>query len=470
MRNLFIGSTLVAVLALGMLALTEHDSNDNSQSTKSNFNLAYPSICFAPDASQDYVEEIYSGLRTPDVGLFQLATRWAATASSGGGLQQGDPTIITWSIVPDGTIINAVPSIPSEVTGPSDLVSWLNTLYPGGQNEWLPLFEEIFDRWSAISGMTYVYEPNDDGAAMPFPGVSSGAPGLVGVRGDVRISGHRVDGNSNVLAYNYFPDTGDMVIDTDDNFYNDLSNNSLKMRNVLSHEHGHGMGFSHVCPITRTKLMEPFATTFFDGPQHDDTLAVNRGYGDRFEHNDATGTATGLGSLGEGTTMIDTVSLDSTSDQDFYSFQISESMTLSMDLSPIGFSYLEGPQNPDGSCTPGTNFNSLLLSNPAFQILDGGGGVLATANANPAGQMESVTDVSLDSAGTYYIRVYTAPGADDNVQLYEFDFTLATAGIPCVYGEVLTAWNNPDVVSCLGSGISILEILDAIDQGLVTPP
>ena len=37
---------------------------------------------------------------------FQLTGRWAASTMSGGGLQQGDPTILTWSIIPDGTKAN----------------------------------------------------------------------------------------------------------------------------------------------------------------------------------------------------------------------------------------------------------------------------------------------------------------------------------------------------------------------------
>jgi len=120
------------------------------------------------------------------------------------------------------------------------------------------------------------------------------ASGVLGVRGDVRISGHFIDGNSGVLAYNFFPNFGDMVIDTGDNTYNNTASNSLILRNILAHEHGHGLGISHVCPVNQTKLMEPFLTTAFDGPQPDDILAGNRGYGDDNEHNDTPGTATGL--------------------------------------------------------------------------------------------------------------------------------------------------------------------------------
>ena len=323
MRNLLLSSTLLAVLALCLLALTELRSIDTTPivSTQDATNPAPVTFCLAPGASDELMTtvgplpEIFSDNR------YQASTRWSATATNGGGLVQGDPTVITWSLVPDGTIINAAIPGQGEVTGPSNLFAWLNTLYPGGQAEWLPLFEDIFDRWAELSGITYVFEPNDDGGSMPIPNVSSGAPGLVGVRGDVRISAHRIDANGsgglNVLAYNYFPNTGDMVLDSEDSFFNNQAGNSLGFRNVLAHEHGHGLGFSHVCPVEQTKLMEPIASLAFDGPQHDDILAINRNYGDPLEHNDTTGTATDLGALSAGTTMIDTVSMDGTSDQDF---------------------------------------------------------------------------------------------------------------------------------------------------------
>ena len=155
-------------------------------------------------------------------------------------------------------------------------------------------FEAFQFPWSELNGLSNVYEPNDDGAAWTQSTIDAGA---LDVRGDVRIAGHLIDGNSGVLAYNFFPDFGDMVIDTGDTFYNDTSDSSLRLRNVLAHEHGRGLGLSHSCPINQTKLMEPFVSTAFDGPQHDDILGTNRGYGDTNEHNDVTGSPTALGAF-----------------------------------------------------------------------------------------------------------------------------------------------------------------------------
>src|SRR6185295_818150 len=136
---------------------------------------------------------------------------------------------------------------------------------------------------------------------------------------------------------NYFPDHGDMIIDTADNFFSDTSGNSLRLRNTLAHEHGHGLGISHVCPANQTKLLEPFISTSFDGPQHDDTLAGNRGYGDDREKNDTPSTATNLGALPNGTTTTVTeVSADDHSDVDYYRLMIAAPRLLTVAMTPVG--------------------------------------------------------------------------------------------------------------------------------------
>jgi len=78
-----------------------------------------------------------------------------------------------------------------------------------------------------------------------------------------------------------------MVIDTSDNFYTNTSSNSLRLYQTLKHEHGHGMGLLHVCPLEDEKLMEPQITFAFQGAQHDDIRGAHRLYGDFFEPNDS---------------------------------------------------------------------------------------------------------------------------------------------------------------------------------------
>ena len=76
-------------------------------------------------------------------------------------------------------------------------------------------------------------------------------------------------GGSNV-QFALDPTNGDMVLDRSENWASGASGNFRFFRNTISHEHGHGIGMHHICPINQTKLMEPFLSTAFDGPRHDE--------------------------------------------------------------------------------------------------------------------------------------------------------------------------------------------------------
>jgi len=364
---------------------------------------------------------------------FEDGNRWSNTATNGGGLGQGDPTTLTWSIVPDGTSIHGYNGEP---TSGSVLVAFLDGLYgnTGGadltQREWFPLFEDIFDRWSDLTGFSYIYEPNDDGSAWTSTTIAGGA---LSVRGDIRISGHSIDGQSgsNVLAYNFFPNFGDMVIDTDNsNLYNNRANNSLYFRNVLSHEHGHGLGLSHSCPISETKLMEPFISNNFDGPQIDDILGANRGYGDNKEPNDNSGTAFAKGTIADGAdSVITNLSIDDDSDIDLFSFTTTNAATVSITLTPAGTTYLAGAQLNNGACSGGSNFSPQSQSNLTLELLATNGSTsVITANNTGAGNSETITNQTLpDGAGTYFIKV---TGDANAVQLYQLTITVNHTGLP----------------------------------------
>jgi hypothetical protein len=344
---------------------------------------------------------------------YEIATRWSYTATDGGGLSEGDPTTLTWSVVPDGTSIG---SGIGEPAAPSNLRAFLNGIY-GNQSTWIALFQQTFDRWGELTGITYVHESNDDGVAL------FNSSGQLGVRGDIRIGGHTIDGNYGVLAYNYYPDNGDMVIDTPDSFYNNTASNSLNLRNTVAHEHGHGLGLKHSCPLNQTKLMEPMLTTSFDGPQHDDILGTNRLYGDRFEDNDGSGTAAPLGALGS--TMEANLSVDSNTDTDVYGFVADGGAAVNVTIAPFGITYLSGPQNGDGTCSAGTNYDSLNIQDLEVRVLDvNGSTVLAEADLNGVGQPEVLDDIALPSgAGTYYVEI--TGDATDAAQLYQLSMTVS---------------------------------------------
>jgi hypothetical protein len=419
----FLGRIAALAVALLLAPVFPICGNESAQPPAAPPKTSIPAFCFAPGTPPGVVEEAYERAAqsyklhsfSPATNLkYQISNRWSFTATDGSGLSQGDPTTLTWSVVPDDT------SIPTEFgfpAGPSDLRAFLNGIY-GNEATWLALFQQVFDRWAELTGITYVYEPNDDGAAL------SGLGGVIGVRGDVRIGGRLIDGGpGGILAYNYYPNDGDMVIDTGDSFFNNTSSNSLGLRNTVSHEHGHGIGLGHVCPIVQTKLMEPFLSSSFDGPQHDDILAANRSYGDRFEHDDTPGTAAPLGSFGSTTKA--NLSVDSNTDTDVYGFIVDAGAAVDVTLTPTGTTYLSGPQNGDGSCSAGTSYNSLTIQDLEVRVLDKNGSTeLAAADLTGVGESEVLDDVALPSgAGTYYVEV-TGDSADE-AQLYELSMTVS---------------------------------------------
>jgi hypothetical protein len=308
-----------------------------------------------------------------------------------------------------------------EAAAASDLQEFLNGIY-ASEAEWRELFRSVFARWGAHTGITYVEMPRDDGAAFP------GSPGALGERGDVRIGGHAIDGSYGVLAYNYFPNTGDMVIDTADSFYFDTTADSRALRNTLAHEHGHGLGLSHVCPIDESKLMEPFLSTRFDGPQHDDILGANRGYGDVNELNNVPPDGTDLGVLPVYTAT--NLSIDDLSDADVYRFSVGSSSQLDVTVTPLGSTYLEGPQGWDGSCSTGALFDSLSQQDLAVEVLDTDAStVLGRGDLYPAGFSEELVAIPIPEAGQYFVRV--SGDSAGRAQLYTLDLAVAVDASGC---------------------------------------
>ncbi|MCB9833173.1 MAG: matrixin family metalloprotease [Planctomycetes bacterium] len=353
----------------------------------------------------------YGGANGPE---FQQAGRWTTGALVPSSVAQGDPVTLTYSFVPDGTTIPAAYSAPSRS---SDLFAWLNNLY-GSPAVWQQIFHDEFQRWADRTGINFVYEPNDDGAAL------LSLDGVAGVRGDIRISAGYIDGNSSILAYAYYPNAGDMVFESQDTWYNTTSNSSRRLRNVISHELGHSIGMAHVCPADGTKIMEPYINTAFLGGQEDDVLNGQRHYGDPYESNDNLGTAADLGTLGNGLHGFVDMSIDDDGDVDWYKFDITAPKTLDLTLRPIGSSYLEGPQT--SACDTGVLFSALLQQDLEITLYAANGITqLGAAAAAGIGQNEQILGIDLFNPGVYYLKV--APtGANDTIQRYELDLDLQT--------------------------------------------
>ncbi|HRJ32020.1 MAG TPA: matrixin family metalloprotease [Fimbriimonadaceae bacterium] len=396
------------------------------------------SVCFAPGTPQEVVDMHLQRMQNLQQGAWPNPWSDYQTHSQWGSL--GSPTHLTWSFVPDGV---SIMGYFGEPTSNSALFADLDTEFGinGGRAIWINRFAQSFQRWDEISGISFsrVTAPGfdwDDGANFD---TASGSE----FRGDIRIGGHPIDGLNNVLAYNFYPASGaggNMVLDTGDIWNSPLSAH-LYLRNLVMHEIGHGLGMAHVCPHVGTKLMEPFLTTFFDGPQHDEIRHAHRLYGDAFESNDSVAQATDLGTIaipsllnnfedvpatlsGTNPANASRLSIDAAGDVDFYRFFLPAGGVIQITLSPIGLSYGDNPQN--SGCTQTSTTHSMFQANLGFEILAANGTtVLATGNSAGMGLPETVL-LSLASGGTYYMRVF-ANGAVSQSQLYGFDLATASS-------------------------------------------
>ena len=372
-----------------------------------------------------------------------VGSGWTSTSSGFSGL--GRPATLTWSVVPEGTGLPGRHIKTSGSSGgvntPSDLISFLDGIHHGGatpggsdltQRNWWDLLNSAFERWDAVSGLSYSYEPQEDG--VPF---STDSPGVLGTRGDHRIGGHSLDGQTSptVLAYSFFPNSSDMVLDTDEiNRWSNSANNYRLFRNMIMHEIGHGIGLNHVEPTNHTKLMQPFISTAFEGPQFDDILGAHRLYGDNNEEgpgNDNYSNATLLGTVLTGQTLsigtdaadisvapdeIDFVSIDDNSDVDYFRFTVDVANLLNITLTPLGPTYQDG-QTADNL----QSFDSSAQGNLTLSLYDTNGtSLLEFSNDTGLGLSEEISNYQLTAAGDYYVRV---GGFSNAAQFFQLDIT-----------------------------------------------
>ncbi len=358
--------------------------------------------------------------------------RWDRTATSG-RVFLGQPTTVTWGFVEDGTPIS--PSIANETDDPSSIISLLDSSIgagPGGadlsQRPWFDSFESVTQRWETISGLEFVYEPNNNTVDVGF--FTRGSLNFVP---DIRIGGHSLNGGS-TLAYNFFPDHGNMVVNTDQvNFLANGGGNFLRLRNTMAHEIGHGLGLPHVG--NNNQLMRPSISLAFDGPQIDDIYQIQRRYGDSFEKsggNDSFNVATPLfvedgsdfsfeigsdANHGANLQEVDPdetnfYSIDDNGDVDVYQFTIDATTGINISLEMVGPTY-----NIDSS-----PFNMSQQSDLDLQLFGNSGqNLIGTSSSTGLGVTENIAE-TLD-AGTYFIEI---TGRNNAAQFYQLSLTGTT--------------------------------------------
>jgi hypothetical protein len=405
--------------------------------------------CFDPlnPPSQDMIDEVNALYLFGD--RYNVGSRWTTTASGTTG-SQGDAATLLWSFVPDGL---SIPNGVGEGVGNSDLFARMDSLFAsvGGRTAWIQAFVRSFQRWEALSGVNYSRvtvggNDWDDGA-------SWSSSGLIGSRGDVRISMKNIDGGSGILAYNSFPGGGvggNMVIDRSETWQSGSTGNTpfRFLRNTIMHEHGHGLGFNHTCSTNSGILMEPFLSTSFDGPQQDDIRAVQRSYGDPFEPNNNAGQAVLVGTLGtSGTTTIGTipttvpgdtiiyptpansslVSIDANGENDFWSVNTTANVLVNLTLTPIGSTYDDSDQLGGGSCDTGNDINAAAIANLSLRVTNNTGvTTLGFVNDTASGTAESIPSFLLSGGSTYLLNVAEAD-APAQSQLYRVTIQVAAA-------------------------------------------
>lgn len=388
-------------------------------------------------------------------------SNWTTTASNGAVLGQGNPATITWGVVPDGATI---PAHPPDIPAPtfSNLRARINATYPGAYPAWLAAMTSAMNEWSAANGLTLTFEAADDGATMENLGATTGAPGVLGVRADIRIGG-TVFALNRLVAFSHFPTTsglgGDIVVNSiDPNLF--AGPNATRVaywRNVMLHEVGHSLGLGHMCPAMH---MRPVPSTTQTLPLHiDEVLAAHHQFGDVFEPDDNAATArtltlsaTGARTYFESNRSI--TAKPSSQDLDTYNVTVTTPGNVTVTVTPVGGSlYQIWPVTPTGGvdrCDPCVgsacqNRNPMDFGDLRFTVV-GPGGAMTTVNSTVNGGIESTT-IFFDTPGVMQVTVLASNLFQ--AQRYSIEFQIVPAfpiGSTCQSGTVVSATGAPENV------------------------
>jgi len=287
---------------------------------------------------------------------------------------------------------------------------------------WFPGFSEGLDIISRRCGVTYIYEPNDDGADVFL--VASAAngeqdPGIAGVRGDFRIAGSSdlfAGGLSTTAIGNIHHPEAYLKI----NSFN--ANSSIRF--VIMHETLHALGFSHsTVNSSSNQSGVTGAGGTSNGPQFDDICGLHRKYGDFFEKNggnDLLGNATDLGSVAAFGSLIigddandttvaldefDFISIDDDSDTDFLKFTVEREGEFTLTLDPRGPTYTNYGTDWATSFRE-ANTQTIVadeINDLQFRLYESSGNLIQTISSSGLGESETL--VTNLVAGDYYVEV-----------------------------------------------------------------
>ncbi|MBX3385578.1 MAG: hypothetical protein KF768_03315 [Phycisphaeraceae bacterium] len=431
--------------------------------------LRWANTCFAAEATDEQLEAAMKDylLRPPGSFDDEMGDRFFTESSSGrvwvdDGLQglpgQGKRARLTYSFPADqpvgGTAVWGM-AASGFSPAPNNLNSALAFVFGSDPDRGREFIRQALAAWRKYGGVEYE-EVADDNTSM------SSSTTRVATRGDIRIGGISL-GVNGVLGYNAFPSTlggatlggGDMCLNTSyftdvtpGTFYRNANNDYRYLRNTVSHEHGHGLGYFHAVPCNQTKIMEPTITATPIALTIDERRAVAHNYGDRFSGNQTSALAHDFGTLTspsdrsviERDLALNRVASPNQNQDDWFKFTLTGTRSVTITVTPTGGVYANDQQSSMGGCTgangsPTPTVDATAAGNIQLSLHNSVGTLIEQAVDTAIGQAETITR-SL-SAGTYLVLVrnagYTNPFETNpnlTTQLYDLLIRVGTSMAP----------------------------------------